>query len=149
MAGVTVLTGAAFLAGYLAPGASTVPNLLALAGPAGLLAPVLSLAPAAAWRRHAPGGADPRAAGLAPAATRRLACLAPMAVVLAVVVSCEVAVALALSRLMTPPVASGASISGPAAALIASLAALPGSVLLAAASSVSYARLRGRTERLT
>ena len=129
LAGVAVLAGAAFLAGYAAPQAFTVPDLLVLAGPAGLLAPVLSFAPAAAWRR---------------------ACLAPMAFVLAVVVSGEVAVALALSWLMTSasPSASGAGlegINGPAAVVIASLVALPGSVLLAAASSVSYARCGARS----
>jgi hypothetical protein len=67
-----------------------------------------------------------------------------MAFVLAVVVGAEVAVALALSRLMTPTAQASASISGADAALIASLVALPGSVLLVAASSVSYARLRAR-----
>jgi hypothetical protein len=129
LAGVAVLADAAFLAGYVAPGAFTVPDLLVLAGPAGLLAPVLSFAPAADG---------------APAATGRRACLAPVAFVLAVVVGCEVAAALALSWLMTSasPSASGAGlegINGPAAAVIASMVALPGSVLLAAASSVSYA----------
>jgi hypothetical protein len=72
-----------------------------------------------------------------------------MVFVLAVVVSCEVAAALILSWLLTSPYATGAGlqgISGPAAAVIASLVALPGSVLLAAASYVSYAR-RGTSSR--
>ncbi len=146
MIGLVVLAGAAFLAGYVAPGAPTVPDLLVLAGPAGLLAPVLCFAPAAAWRRRAPGALDPIAAEGALAATGRRACLAPMAFVLAVVVGCEVVVALALSWLMTSasPSATGAGlegINGPAAAVIASMVALPGSVLLAAASAVSYTRL--------
>jgi hypothetical protein len=150
MIGMAVLAGAAFLAGYVAPGAPTVPDLLVLAGPAGLLAPVLSFAPAAAWRRRAPGAGEPPAANGAPAVTGRRACLAPMAFVLAVVVSCEVAAALALSWLMTSasPSATAAGldgINGPAAAVIASVVALPGSVLLAAASSVSYARLTALT----
>jgi hypothetical protein len=152
LAGVAVLAGAAFLAGYAAPQAFTVPDLLVLAGPAGLLAPVLSFAPAAAWRRREPGAGEPPAADGAPAAAGRRACLAPMAFVLAVVVGCEVAAALALSWLMTSasPSATGAGlegINGPAAALIASLVALPGSVLLAAASSVSYARSGARPRR--
>jgi hypothetical protein len=151
LAGVAVLAGGAFLAGYAAPQAFTVPDLLVLAGPAGLLALVLSFAPAA-WRRRAPGAGEPPAADGGPAATGRRACLAPMAFVLAVVVGGEVAAALALSWLMTSasPSATGAGlegINGPAAALIASLVALPGSVLLAAASSVSYARSGARPRR--
>jgi len=153
LAGVAVLAGAAFLAGYAAPGAFTVPDLLVLAGPAGLLAPVLCFAPAAAWRRRAPGAGSPPAADGAPAATGRRACLAPLACALAVVVSWEVAAALALSWLMTsasePGTGAGLEgINGPAAAVIASLVAVPGLVLLAAASSVSYARW-GQLETLT
>ena len=133
---------AGFHSGLTAPGASTVPNVLALAGPVGLLAPVLCAAPAVAWHRRSP------AVGFAPASIRRSSCLVPMAFVLAVVVSCEVAAALALSWLMTPesPGAVGARISAAAAALIANLVALPGSVLLVAASAVSYAWLRGQAK---
>jgi hypothetical protein len=149
LAGLAVLVGLAFLAGYVAPGAATLRNVLVLAGPAGLLAPVLSLAPATAYRRASPTSADPPAVSPAPAVTRRRAHLAPLAFVLAGVVGCEVAVALVLSRLMTPASAADPSISGAAAALIASLVALPGSVVLIAASAVSYAGLRGRAERLT
>ena len=153
LAGVAVLAGWAFLAGYAAPGASTVPDLLVLAGPAGLLAPVLCFAPAAAWLRRAPGAGEAPAADGGPAVTGRRACLAPLACVLAVVVSCEVAAALALSWLMTSASEPGTGvgingINGPAAAVIASLVAVPGSVLLAAASSVSYARW-GQLETLT
>jgi hypothetical protein len=145
LVGVAVLAGAAFFAGYLAPGAHTVPDLLVLAGPAGLLAPLLSFAPAAAWRRRTAGAGEPPAADGAPAAAGHRASLAPLAFVLAVVVSGEVTAALTLSWLMTSasPSATGVGlegINGPAAAIIASMVALPGSVLLAAASSVSYAR---------
>jgi len=146
LAGVAVLVGAAFRSGLTAPGASTLPNVLALAG---LLAPVLCLAPAVAWRRPGPRAGDPDPADGAPAARWRWARLAPMGLVLAVVVSGEVAIALALSWLMTPASAEvSARISAPAAALIASLAAVPGSVLLTAASAVSYARLPGQWETL-
>jgi hypothetical protein len=122
-----------------------VPDLLVLAGPAGLLAPLLSFAPAAAWRRPAAGGGEPPGADGAPAAAGRRACVAPLAFVLAMVVSGEVTAALALSWLMTSasPSATGVGlegINGPVAAVIASLVALPGSILLAAASSVCHAR---------
>lgn len=142
LAGLTILTCGAVLTGYLAPGTPTLPDLLVLAGPAGLLAPVLCLAPVAAWRRDAPGAPDP-------AAARRRTWLVPMAFVLAVVMGGEVAAALALSRLMASglPYSTGAGLpggNGPAAAVIASLVAWPGSVLLVAASSVSYARCRAR-----
>jgi hypothetical protein len=154
MIGVAILTGAGYLAGYAGPQAFAVPDLLVLAGPAGLLAPVLSFAPAATWRRRAPGAGGPPAADGAPAATGRRACLAPMALVLAAVMGCEVAAALAMSWLMSSPPAVSFGVgldgsNGPDAVLIASLVALPGSVLLVAASSVSYARLRARRERLT
>lgn len=144
LAGVAVLAGAAFLAGYLAPGGHTVPDLLVLAGPAGLLAPLLSFASAATWRRRAAGAGAPPPADGAPAAGHR-AGLAPLALVLAVIVSVEVMAALMLSWLLTSasPSATGVgldSTSGPAAAIIASAIALPGSVLLAAASSVSFAQ---------
>jgi hypothetical protein len=150
LAGVAVLAGGAFLAGYAAPGAFTVPDLLVLAGPAGLLAPVLCFAPAAAWRRRGRGAGDPPATDgtpAAPAAAGHRVCLAPMALLLTVVVGGEVAAALALSWLMTSPYATGAGLpgsNGPAAAFVASLVALPGSVLLVAASSVTYARRRGK-----
>jgi hypothetical protein len=126
-----------------------VPDLLVLAGPAGLLAPLLCFAPAAALGRRAPGADEPSAADLAPAASGPRACLAPMVLVLATVVSGEVAAALALSWLMTSAsaAAAGVGISGFAAAVIASLVALPGSVLLVAASSVSYARCGARSGR--
>jgi hypothetical protein len=143
LAGAAVLTSLAFLAGYAAPSAPTVPDLLVLAGPAGLLAPVLCFVPAAAWRRRAPrAGELPDAEG-APAGTRAPAFLVPLAFVLAAVVGYEITAALALSVLLTSASGSGADlegINGPAAAVIASLVALPGSVLLAAASSVSYTR---------
>jgi hypothetical protein len=146
--GLAVLAGATFLAGYAAPGAPTVPDVLVLAGPTGLLALVLCFAPAAAWRRRAPGALLITAADGAMAATGRRACLAPMAFVLAVVVGCQVAAALSLSWLLASPSGTGAGLegaNGPAAVVIASLVALPGSVLLAAASSVSYTRLAART----
>ena len=143
LVGLAVLVGTAFLAGYLAPRVSAVPDLLVLAGPAGLLAPVLIFAPAAAWRRRAPGTGEP---STAEGGDGRRVPLAPVAFVLAVVVGCEVAAALALSWLLTSasPASTGVGlegINGPAAAVIASLIALPGSVLLAAATSVSYTRL--------
>jgi hypothetical protein len=87
-----------------------VPDLLVLAGPAGLLAPVLCFAPAAAWRRDVPGAPGPVAAGGALAATGHRACLAPMALVLAVVVGVQVAAALALSWLMASPSGTGAGL---------------------------------------
>ncbi|HET9895424.1 MAG TPA: hypothetical protein VFQ44_10870 [Streptosporangiaceae bacterium] len=151
VAGVGVLIGGAFLAGYLAPNAPAVPDLLVLAGPAGLLAPVLSFAPAA-WRRRAPGAGGPPAADGDPAISGPGNRLAPMALVLAVVVSGEVAAALVVSWLMTSAsaAATGAGlegINGPAAAVIAGLVALPGSVLLAAATSVSYIRYGPGTSR--
>jgi hypothetical protein len=146
LVGVAVLVGVAFLAGYLAPRVPAVPDLLVLAGPAGLLAPVLIFVPAAAWRRRAPGTGEPPTAegGAADGGSRVY--LAPVSFVLAVVVSCDVAAALALSWLLTSasPSATGAGlegINGPAAAIIASLIALPGSVMLAAASYVSCTRL--------
>jgi len=148
MIGLAVLAGAAFLAGYLSPGALTVPDLLVLAGPAGLLAPVLCFTPPVAWRQRTPGALDPTTADGALAATGRGACLGSMAFVLAVVMGCEVAAALALSWLLASPSGTGAGLegaNGPAALVIASLVALPGSVLLAAVSSVSYARLTART----
>jgi hypothetical protein len=126
MIGVAVLVGAALLSGSAAPQSSIVPALLMLAGPAGLLAPVLCFA--------------------FPTAGRRRADLAPMALVLALIVGCEVTVALVLSWLMNPASAGSPDISGPVAALIASLIALPGSVLLAAASSVTYARFEAEAE---
>ncbi|HET7012788.1 MAG TPA: hypothetical protein VFI65_02685 [Streptosporangiaceae bacterium] len=151
--GLVVLAVAAYLAGYVAPGTPTVPDLLVLAGPAGLLAPVLCFAPATTWRRGAPGAADPAVRHSALAGTRHRAWFAPMIFVLAVVVGCEVAVALVLSWLLAsaPLAATGAGLdgtNGPVAVVIASLFALPGSVLLVAASSVSYARLPARTPLL-
>jgi len=148
MTGLAAVAGAAFAAGYVAPGRPAVPDLLVLAGPVGLLAPVLCLVPAAARRRDAPGALDPTTADGAEPATGRRACLAPTAFVLAVVVGSEVAAALALSWLMASPSGTGAGLegtNGPAAVVIASLVALPGSVLLAAASSVSHARLTALT----
>jgi hypothetical protein len=139
LAGVAVLAGGAFLAGHAAPQAFAVPDLLVLAGPAGLLAPVLCFAPAAAWRHHSPGAGEPPAIGGLPGSTGSRAHLAPMAVVLAVVIGGEAAAALCLSWLMTSPFATGVGIdgiNGPAAVLIASVVALPGSVLLAAATSL-------------
>ena len=65
-----------------------------------------------------------------------------MALLLAVVVSSEVAVAIVLSRMLNPGLEAAPSITAYAAVLVASLVALLGSVLLAAASAVSYARLR-------
>lgn len=44
--GLVVLSGAAFVAGYLAPGTPTVPDLLLLSGPAGLLAAARSVSSA-------------------------------------------------------------------------------------------------------
>ena len=122
--GLAVLAGAAFLASYRAPDAPTVPDLLLLAGPAGMLAPILTFTPAP-WRRISP------------------ASVAPLALVLAVVVSGEVAVSLALSWLLASPDGTGPGLEGMtglAAAVIAGLIALPGSVLLVAATSVSYGR---------
>jgi hypothetical protein len=50
---------------------------------------------------------------------------------------------------MTPaPADVSAVLRAPAAALIASLVALPGSLLLVAASHVSHARLRGQARNL-
>jgi hypothetical protein len=152
MIGLAVLAGAAFLAGYVVPGAPTVPDLLVLAGPVALLAPVVCFVPVAAWHRQAPGAFDPHEADGSLADTGRRAFLAPMAFVPVVIVGCEVVAALALSWLMASasPVATGSGlvgINGPAAVVIASLVALPRSVLLAAARPVSYARLTARTGR--
>ena len=146
MIGVAGLVGAALLSGSEAPQASTVPALLALAGPAGL-APVLCFASPVACGGHAPGAGGPPAAGPAVTGAWRCACLAPMAFALAVIVGCEAVAALVLSWLMNPASPGDPSISAPAAALIASLIVLPGSLLLAAASSVSYARCGARPGR--
>jgi hypothetical protein len=146
LAVLAVLVGTAFLAGYLSPRVPVVPDLLVLAGPAGLLAPVLIFATARACSRKALGtGEPPKAEGGATDGRRRVR-LAPVSFVAAVVVSFEVAAALVLSWLLTSasPSATGVGlegISGPVAAVIASLIALPGSVLLAAASAVSCSRL--------
>jgi hypothetical protein len=138
LTGLVVLSGAAFIAGYLAPGAVAVPDLLVLAGPVGLLAPVLCFA------------LDPAEADASLADTDQHALHTPMIFALAVVVGGEIVVALALSWLLASasPGATGvglAGINGPAAVVVAILVALPGSVLLAAASSVSYARPTART----
>ncbi|HEV2373101.1 MAG TPA: hypothetical protein VGS19_13120 [Streptosporangiaceae bacterium] len=139
--GVAVLVAVEYTDAVLSPGAVTVRNVLALAGPSGILALILCLAPAAAYRGQLPGPGRP---GPGRGAARWVACLVPMLCVLAVVVCWQAGAAVVLSRLMTVSPWSTATppINSVTGGIIASVLSIPGSVLLIAASVVTYAALR-------
>ena len=139
--GMAVLAVASYIDAVATPGTGTVRTVLALAGPPGILALVLCFAPAAAYRGQPSGPGRVPGGRAAPAgAARRAASLAPMGCALAVVLCCEVAAALVLSWLMTPaPGAFSTHVNSVTGGIIAGLLSVPGSVMLIAASVVTYA----------
>ena len=118
------------------------PDVLLLAGPTGLLAPVLCLVPVT----HRRSDDAPRVAS-GGSSRRRLAPL----LLLGVVMISEILLALVLAWLFSasPSFALGLNgFNGPAAITIASLATIPGLMLLAAARSVSHVTAPARAAPL-